>query len=244
MAQVKLEEEQELWEPAEVKQGVPVFEDNCSILHFKKEEPEEVEIKAEPEEFSLIPVSIKSEEEEPASSLLHQTVKEETREDADGAGSDKHPESEEHGESSSDTDNSADWTPSAERPTPQTHSEGNRAECAEECCSSDSEFNPPTKTAARGKRRLEDYPNWIPAADGSEAGPKRSTCSHCGKGFGAITKLRAHEQTHTAEKQYKCPVCLKGFTQQPDLKRHMRTHTGEKPFKCSVCEKCFIQNNI
>uniref|UniRef100_A0A8C6TYA9 C2H2-type domain-containing protein n=1 Tax=Neogobius melanostomus TaxID=47308 RepID=A0A8C6TYA9_9GOBI len=151
-------------------------------------------------------VSVKSEKEE---SLLHETVKEENREDRD----------ETEAENSSDTDNSADWTPSAESPTPQTHTEQ-------------------LQVPALGSNVTGDG-----GPDMVQTGENLLRCTVCGKSFSQSNKLKRHMMTHTGEKPFRCSVCGKSFSENGTLTRHMRTHTGEKPFRCSVCGKSFSEND-
>ena len=63
-------------------------------------------------------------------------------------------------------------------------------------------------------------------------------CTHCGKLFTTITRLRHHEHTHTGEKPYKCDVCVSAFATPMSLKAHKNTHMGER-FACDKCDKIY-----
>ncbi|XP_078791140.1 uncharacterized protein LOC144986810 isoform X2 [Oryzias latipes] len=54
-----------------------------------------------------------------------------------------------------------------------------------------------------------------------------------------ITNKPFHVGFHKGEKQFSCKECGGSFSQTSHLKTHMRTHTGEKPFSCKECDKSF-----
>uniref|UniRef100_A0A8C6TXM4 C2H2-type domain-containing protein n=1 Tax=Neogobius melanostomus TaxID=47308 RepID=A0A8C6TXM4_9GOBI len=238
MAEVKLKEEQELWEPAEVENrmikddpdcgGVQSPHEAAQTLVQIKEEPKEIQIKQESIQAFPVIVSVKSEKEE---SLLHETVKEENREDRD----------ETETENSSDTDDSADWTPSAESLTPQTHTEQLQEPALGNNASGDGGPDKPHKCSRCGKRFSTRFNLRMHVR--THRGEKPFRCSVCGKNFSQKGFLTNHMRTHTGEKPFRCPVCAMSFSRNSDLTKHMRTHTGEKPFRCSVCSMSFSQNS-
>uniref|UniRef100_A0A8C6S929 C2H2-type domain-containing protein n=1 Tax=Neogobius melanostomus TaxID=47308 RepID=A0A8C6S929_9GOBI len=233
MAEVKLKEEQELWEPVEVENRMIKEDPDCGGVESPhdaapspvqiKEEPKEIQIKDKSIQVFPVIVSVKSEKEE---SLLHETVKEENREDGDGG----------EAENSSDTDDSADWTPSAESPTPQTQTEQLQELAHGHDVSEDESPDKPHKCSHCGKRFLtrSDLKKHVR----THTGEKPFRCSVCGKSF-SQNHLKTHMRTHTGEKPFRCSVCAMSFSLNNHLKTHMRTHTGEKPLDVQFVKRVF-----
>ncbi|XP_067469007.1 zinc finger protein 85-like [Thunnus thynnus] len=74
---------------------------------------------------------------------------------------------------------------------------------------------------------------------GCNTGKKPFHCSECGKTFSLKGNLKTHMRIHTGEKPFSCSVCGKAFIQKVHLTRHMARQTGEKPLSCSVCDQRF-----
>ena len=55
---------------------------------------------------------------------------------------------------------------------------------------------------------------------------KRFTCNFCNKKFGRISTLKAHNRTHTGEKNYKCKIegCDKVFAEKGNMEVHFKRH--------------------
>ncbi|XP_072318451.1 uncharacterized protein [Eucyclogobius newberryi] len=231
MAEVKLKEETELWEPRGPCGSWGPAEDTHSDAvepaHLKEEEPE-LCIKQEPQEFPLHMVSVKSEEDEDKSSVLHQRATEENREETNvteaGCSSDPltqfHSDSEEHTDSSEDTEHSEDYSQQ------QAHSKRSYAMV-------------PPGAAVRDKRPY--------------------SCSKCGKSFTMKSKLNIHMLVHsedfgevnrsntcgtssTSDASHdlgnwptRCSVCKKDFSRKSSLTQHLQ----DRHHMCLVCKECF-----
>uniref|UniRef100_A0A8C6S9B4 C2H2-type domain-containing protein n=1 Tax=Neogobius melanostomus TaxID=47308 RepID=A0A8C6S9B4_9GOBI len=193
-----------------------------------KEEPKEIQIKEESIQVFPVIVSVRSEKEE---SLLPETVKEEKREDGDGA----------EAENSSDTDDSADWTPSAESPTPQTHTEQLQELAHGNNVSGDRGSDKPHKCSDCGKGFSTRYDFKMHVW--THTGEKPFKCPECASTFSKKYHLKTHMMKHSGDMPYRCPDCDKAFAQMSDMKKHIRCHTGEKPFGCTVCAKSFSQSS-
>lgn len=66
-------------------------------------------------------------------------------------------------------------------------------------------------------------------------------CKACGKTFHYMYTLRAHAQTHTADKIHICGICGKKLEGTKSLVLHLRNHT--KRNKCGICGKQFSNNS-
>ncbi|KAJ8404275.1 hypothetical protein AAFF_G00340480 [Aldrovandia affinis] len=61
------------------------------------------------------------------------------------------------------------------------------------------------------------------------AGRKTYACRQCGKKFGRLPLLKAHQQTHAEAAPTRCSLCGKRFAQAARLQAHLRTHAGKNP---------------
>uniref|UniRef100_UPI00398F1D35 zinc finger protein 721-like n=1 Tax=Pristiophorus japonicus TaxID=55135 RepID=UPI00398F1D35 len=80
----------------------------------------------------------------------------------------------------------------------------------------------------------EVFPDGMTLADpkgpefgrGSPDGPRRFSCSECGKGFNQNYRLKLHLLVHSGERPLKCPDCGRGFIDPSNLRKHRRTHAA------------------
>lgn len=69
-------------------------------------------------------------------------------------------------------------------------------------------------------------------------------CQFCNKSYKTNGHLKDHiDIKHRKIKKYNCEYCNKKFGRISTLKAHNRTHTGEKNYKCKLegCNKCFAE---
>ncbi|CAB1426595.1 unnamed protein product [Pleuronectes platessa] len=231
--------------PPEQQQWSPLMDQEDPEPPHIKEEQEELWTKQEGEadiKFTLIPVAVKSEEDEetPQSSQLHQS---QTEVNGGGPGPARNsgpeghlqPVSEDNSLVSTETDESdCDWTHSNED---QSGNENDQNCEAPEADAGTSEKERPFPCSFCGKRfslkgnlnrHIRDH-----------TGERPFPCTGCDKSFKDSGSLTAHMRCHTGEQPYSCLFCGKSFSGRGNMTRHMRIHTGEKPFTCSVCNKSF-----
>uniref|UniRef100_A0A8C6SNK2 C2H2-type domain-containing protein n=1 Tax=Neogobius melanostomus TaxID=47308 RepID=A0A8C6SNK2_9GOBI len=194
-----------------------------------KEEPE-LCIKQEPEEFPFDILTIKTEDNEDESPVLHQGPTEENRGETNGA----EPDSEEHTDSS-DTDHSEDYCPQ------QTPAKRSYAMIPPDS------FVPDRRPFRRPDRRPFSCSHcglsvrWRSELESHmvvHTGEKPFKCSLCEKSYTQKSTLNAHMKTHSGEKPHVCSVCEKRFAKISALNSHMKIH----PFVCSVCDRRFHLN--
>ncbi|KAG5832864.1 hypothetical protein ANANG_G00295710 [Anguilla anguilla] len=81
----------------------------------------------------------------------------------------------------------------------------------------DEEGRPPPPVPAAGSERSSSPP----------PGRKTHPCRRCGKRFGRLPLLKAHQQTHAEPTPSRCSLCGKRFAQASRLQAHLRTHAGK-----------------
>ncbi|XP_062265573.1 gastrula zinc finger protein XlCGF57.1-like [Platichthys flesus] len=219
------------------------------------EQLEEADIK-----FTLIPVAVKSEEDEetPQSSQLHQTQTEENTANCGGP----EPEPARNSGPEDKTEDSSEFKSKAfdkklkQRKKPCLNlvndSGCNAVKKSFSCSQCGKIFGRKEHLQTHVRIHTGERP-FICSECGKTFGCKRSllghmtshtgekpfSCSRCGKRFGRTVNLKTHERLHTGERPFTCPFCAKGFTQKVHMTQHMAVHTGDKQFSCSVCSKKF-----
>ncbi|XP_074468517.1 uncharacterized protein LOC141753817 [Sebastes fasciatus] len=201
---------------------------------------EEADIK-----FPFTSVSVKSEEEEPQSSQLHERQTEQMETEADGedcggpeparnSDPDTHlqPDTDDKtGDcSETETDDSHDWKETREPQSGLNYLKNDDVPLSDLRGSTDEK--PFNRSKSRKTSGIKTF----------HTEEKSFSCSFCNKSFSRCGNLQKHIRIHTGEKLFNCSVCGKAFVERGNLKVHMRTHTGEKPFSCSVCERSFAHS--
>uniref|UniRef100_A0A8C6U963 C2H2-type domain-containing protein n=1 Tax=Neogobius melanostomus TaxID=47308 RepID=A0A8C6U963_9GOBI len=221
---------------------------------------DEPDIKQEPEEFPFHMVTVKAEDDDDESPVLHLRP---TEGEECGSGAD----SQEHSDSS-DTDCSEDYS------HPQAPAKRSYAMIPPDSSVPDSRpfICSDCGKGFKDKFVLQRHVLYV------HRGERPHECSVCGKSFKTKTVLKDHVKIHTGERSHICPVCEKGFikkfdlSQEVGLNEHLKTHVDEgtldncpdcgmsfrfnsqlqmhlshhkkeRPHKCSVCEKTFTQKS-
>uniref|UniRef100_A0AAG5D9E3 Protein krueppel n=1 Tax=Anopheles atroparvus TaxID=41427 RepID=A0AAG5D9E3_ANOAO len=69
-------------------------------------------------------------------------------------------------------------------------------------------------------------------------------CMMCDMSFVCHINLKNHMKKHTGERPHVCQYCNKRFMHLSDLKRHRYLHTGNYPFICEMCGKQFNRQSL
>ncbi|XP_054626352.1 zinc finger protein 771-like isoform X1 [Dunckerocampus dactyliophorus] len=216
-------------------------------LHFKeedeepqpphmKEEEEEHSISQEGEhlegleEFSVIGVDMKSEDDEDKGES-----EEKTEVEPPSSSSSQHMTTEADGDhcGGSQADNLLAPLSNSDNTTSHSPDADDEDSKADMTCHSD---NTHFKCSHCGK--TFNYHSNMKRHMTMHTGENSSACSVCNRRF-SWGYLEVHMRTHTGEKPFPCSICNKRFYQRSTLVRHMRTHTGEKVLSCSVCGERF-----
>jgi len=218
--------------------------------------------------FFSTAVSVKSEDDKPRTSWLHQSQTEDNREaepptsrsatpirtetdeeDGGGSGPDRnlnppchsHPnaDDEEASESSETEDSCSDWQEALSDSGPESEDGDNVWK----------ETRAPG-SAAHALKYQEALVSHVECNAGNKSNESRSkvlmreksiSCDDCGKIMKSQQGLRSHMRVHKAKKPISCDVCGKRLRQQGGLNYHTRVNKGEKLFSCDVCGKRFRQ---
>uniref|UniRef100_UPI0037E88950 zinc finger protein 260-like isoform X2 n=1 Tax=Semicossyphus pulcher TaxID=241346 RepID=UPI0037E88950 len=257
--------EQQAWSPSldqENPPDRPLIKEEQEALWANQEGEqlqglEEAEPTGHITKFTFTPVPMKSEEEKPQSSQLHQSQTEESRyaeglkrgahrEDGGGSEPDRninpvcHLQPVTHEETSlSKTDNFiCDWEETSEPQSGLNPLQNKEEPVGDVKCNTRKTSNSSSECAAS-----VGHKEHLQAHNRIQTEEKSFICSICGKRYPQEKSLKKHMIRHKGEKPFTCSVCKSSFSRRADLVVHMRTHTGEKPFSCSVCGKRFARKH-
>ncbi|XP_033830895.2 endothelial zinc finger protein induced by tumor necrosis factor alpha-like [Periophthalmus magnuspinnatus] len=229
------------------EEGGPCGSGNQTVKPDHVKDEPELCIKQE-EQLPFTPVTVKSEDDEDKSSVLHQRPTEENREETNGeeCGADQRPYS------CSDQRPYSCSVPLTllqslvKKPKPRRHrcsdcgkSFVRNAELQRHMLIHTGQRPFGCSVCGRGFRVVYQLHSHMR----THTGEKSCFCQVCNKGFGTKSLLKEHMRVHTGHKPFRCPVCNRGFTQRGNVRAHIRTHTGEKPFSCPVCQRSFTQKS-
>uniref|UniRef100_UPI0037E749BA gastrula zinc finger protein XlCGF57.1-like isoform X1 n=1 Tax=Semicossyphus pulcher TaxID=241346 RepID=UPI0037E749BA len=257
--------EQQAWSPSldqENPPDRPLIKEEQEALWANQEGEqlqglEEAEPTGHITKFTFTPVPMKSEEEKPQSSQLHQSQTEESRyaeglkrgahrEDGGGSEPDRninpvcHLQPVTHEETSlSKTDNFiCDWEETSEPQSGLNPLQNKEEPVGDVKCNTRKTSNSSSECAAS-----VGHKEHLQAHNRIQTEEKSFICSICGKRYPQEKSLKKHMIRHSEEKRFSCSVCKKSFPWRGELIAHMRIHAGEKPFSCSVCGTRFTHSS-
>ncbi|XP_041664804.1 gastrula zinc finger protein XlCGF57.1-like [Cheilinus undulatus] len=68
-------------------------------------------------------------------------------------------------------------------------------------------------------------------------------CLVCGKRFLRRLGLKLHMMRHAEVKPFHCSICNKGFVKRSEMMNHMNLNAATKPFQCLVCCRRFTEQS-